>query len=98
MQMHRPAHPGLILREYMVDGLTVAALARHLGLTRANLSMILNGRLGISALTAVKLAEAFPNSSAQFWMNLQSQYDIATALKKKRKRISPVQVTMTNAA
>ena len=98
MQMHSPAHPGLILREYITDGLTVAALARHLGIPRANLSMILHGRLGISALTAIKLAEAFPTSSPQFWMNLQSQYDIAAALKRKRKRVEPVRLPTSKAA
>ena len=74
----------------MGDTLTVGALAKHLGMTRANLSMILNGRLGISAAVALKLSQAFPNSSPQFWMTLQANYDLSQALKRKRRKISPI--------
>ena len=90
MKMHSPAHPGAILAQYMGESLTVSALARHLGMTRANLSMILNGRLGVTASVAVRLADAFPQSDAIFWLNLQAQFDIAKALKIKRKPIKPV--------
>jgi addiction module HigA family antidote len=90
MQMRSPAHPGAILREHMGEALTVSELARHLGVTRANLSMILNGRLGITAAMAVKLADAFPKSRAEFWMDLQSHYDLAQVRKQKRKRIRPI--------
>jgi len=75
----------------MGDAVTVSALAKHIGMTRANLSMILNGRLGISAMVAIKLAEAFPKTDAQFWMNLQTQYDLARARRKKRAKIRPIQ-------
>jgi addiction module HigA family antidote len=82
MRMHNPAHPGQILREYMGDAYTVSGLAKSMEMTRANLSMILNGRLGISAAVALKLADVFPNSDAEFWLALQTQYDLA-ALRKK---------------
>ena len=62
MEMFNPAHPGRILRDCMGENLTVTALARHLGMPRANLSNILNGKLGISAAVAVKLGEAFPKT------------------------------------
>jgi len=88
--MFNPCHAGEALRAYMSDKVTVSQLATHLGMTRANLSMILNGRLGISASVAIKLSEAFPNSSAQFWLNLQNNYDLARARRKKRKKITPV--------
>jgi addiction module HigA family antidote len=90
MPMFNPPHPGLGIRAYMSDKVTVSELATHLGMTRANLSMILNGRLGISAPMALKLSEAFPNSSAQFWLNLQNNYDLARARRMKRKKIAPV--------
>jgi len=45
MSMFNPPHPGLLVRECMGEKLTVNALAKHLGMTRANLSMILNGRI-----------------------------------------------------
>jgi antitoxin HigA-1 len=90
MQMFNPCHPGTILREYMGEAITIAALARHLGMTRANLSMILNGRSGISAAVAVKLSEAFPNSDPEFWLGLQTQYDLAQVRKKKRTKVLPL--------
>ncbi|MDQ2926528.1 MAG: HigA family addiction module antitoxin [Acidobacteriota bacterium] len=90
MEMFNPPHPGAALREFMGEELTVSELAVHVKTTRANLSMLLNGRLGISAAMAVKLSEAFPNSSAQFWLNLQNNYDLAQVRKKKRAKILPV--------
>lgn len=90
MRMYKPAHPGALLREIMSEDLTVADLARHLGMTRANLSMILNGRLGISAAVAVKLSEAFAQWEAEFWLGLQNQYDIAKVLRRKRAKIAPL--------
>ena len=98
MEMHSPAHPGEILREYMGEKLTVTALARHLGVTRANLSMILNGRLGVTAAMAFKLSEAFPNSDPEFWVGLQVQYDLAKIRKQKRKKIRPIPRELAKAA
>jgi addiction module HigA family antidote len=98
MEMFNPPHPGAGVRAWMGDEITVSALAKHLGMTRANLSMILNGRLGISAMVALKLSEAFPKTDAQFWMNLQTQYDLAQARKRKRTKIAPASTLLKKAA
>jgi addiction module HigA family antidote len=98
MEMYNPSHAGRLLRLHMGEEVTVSALARHLGMTRANLSMILNGRLGVSALTAIKLAEAFPKTDARFWMNAQLNYDLAQARKRKRTRVLPVSKMLKKAA
>ena len=90
MEMYNPSHAGAILREWMYNDITVSALAKHLNMTRANLSMILNGRLGISAAVALKLADAFPKTDARFWLNLQTQYDLAHARRRKRRKIAPI--------
>jgi addiction module HigA family antidote len=90
MEMYNPAHPGKIVRECIGDDISVSALAKHLGMTRANLSMILNGRMGISAAVAVKLGEAFPNQNAELWMALQAQYDLWHAKRRKRTKIRPL--------
>ncbi|MEO6923136.1 MAG: HigA family addiction module antitoxin [Bryocella sp.] len=90
MEMYDPCHPGEILRDHMGASITVAALAKHLGMTRANLSMILNGRMGISATVALKLASAFPKTSPRLWLDLQSQYDLAQARRRKRAKIAPL--------
>jgi addiction module HigA family antidote len=86
MEMYNPCHPGELIREEMGDAITVTALARHLGVTRAHLSTILNGRAGISPLMSVKLDEAF-NKSAGFWSRMQQQYDLAQIRKMKRKKV-----------
>jgi addiction module HigA family antidote len=68
-------------------------------MTRANLSMILNGRLGVSAAVAIKLSEAFPKTTAQFWLRLQTEYDLAQARKRRRKgEIKPVFTELKKAA
>jgi addiction module HigA family antidote len=87
--MFNPPHPGEGLREEMGDTITITALAKHLGVTRAHLSMILNGRAGISPLMSLKLDEAFGKSEG-FWSRLQQQYDLAQAKKIKRARVQPL--------
>ncbi len=78
-----PVHPGEILKEDYIRerGLTVTQVAKGLGIARENLSAIVNGRAGISPELAVKLSEAFGNTT-QFWVNLQKNYEIWHAEKK----------------
>lgn len=78
-----PVHPGEILREDYIKecGLSITEAAGGLGVTRPNLSKILNGKAGISPETAIRLSEAFGNS-AQFWLNLQINYDVWHAEQK----------------
>ncbi len=74
-----PVHPGEILLEEFLRplGLSQAALARHLGISLVRINELINGKRGVSAATAWLLAEAF-GTSPQFWINLQSNYDLAT--------------------
>jgi antitoxin HigA-1 len=77
MRMHNPPHPGEVIRELCLDplGLTISAAAEALGVSRKTLSAILNGHAGISPEMAVRLSIAF-NTSAESWLNQQSQYDL----------------------
>jgi addiction module HigA family antidote len=71
------AHPGRLLkRELIARGLSANRLALDLGVPSGRITDILNGRRAISADTAVRLGRYFGNS-AQFWLDLQSQYEIA---------------------
>lgn len=72
-----PVHPGEILREeYIAERrLTITEVAKGLGISLSSLSAIVNEQSGITAEMAVKLSEAFGNSS-QFWINLQTNYDM----------------------
>src|SRR5271155_6191075 len=74
MRMHNPPHPGLVLREYLGD-LAVTTAAAHLRITRVTLSRVLNGKAGISAAMAIRLAAAL-GTTPELWMNMQSQYDL----------------------
>ena len=73
----KPIHPGRILkREMAVRSLSANRLALELRVPSGRITQILNGKRGISAETALRLARYFGNS-AQFWVNLQSSYDLA---------------------
>lgn len=78
-----PVHPGEILREDYIKerGLTITEVAQGLHVPRPNLSNILNEKAGISPEMAVKLSEAFGNTT-QFWVNLQKNYDVWHAEQK----------------
>jgi antitoxin HigA-1 len=70
-------HPGRLLkRELAARGLSANRLALDLGVPSGRITDILNGRRGITADTAVRLGRYFGNR-AQFWLDLQSQYEIA---------------------
>ncbi len=83
--MHNPPHPGVVLREYLGD-LSISTAAAHLCVTRVTLSRILNGKAGISAAMALRLAAGL-GTSPELWMNMQSQYDLWQARKQKRPRV-----------
>ena len=71
------AHPGRFLRrELGARSLSANHLALDLGVPSGRITDILNGRRSISADTAVRLGRYFGNRP-QFWLDLQSQYDIA---------------------
>ena len=55
-RMHNPAHPGEVLREWLPEGMTVTEAATQLQVSRVMLSKILNGKAGITADMALRLA------------------------------------------
>ncbi len=88
MRMYNPPHPGKVLREYL-GGVSVTDAARHLRITRAALSRILNGSAGISADMALRLSDAL-GTSPELWIGMQAQFDLWQASKKRRKKIAPL--------
>ena len=71
------SHPGRLLRrELQARKLSANRLALDIGVPSGRITDILNGRRAITADTAVRLGRYFGNS-AQFWIDLQSQYEIA---------------------
>ena len=84
----RPVHPGEMLREEFMKPLNISinglALELHVPVTR--ISEIVNERRGITADTALRLARHF-GTSADFWMNLQRDYELILARQKSLKSI-----------
>ena len=85
MRMHNPPHPGEVLRDYL-GGVSITEAAKHLGVTRAALSRILNGSAGISAEMALRLSEAL-GTSPGLWIGMQGQYDLWQASKRRRAKV-----------
>jgi addiction module HigA family antidote len=82
------AHPGRLLkRELAARALSANRLSLDLGVPSGRITDILNGRRSITADTAVRLGRYFGNS-ARFWLDLQSQYDIAVVEKESGKDIA----------
>ena len=84
--MKTPPHPGLSVRQDCLEplGLSVTEAAKRLGVSRKQLSEIVNGRAGISAEMAIRLDKAF-GGGAETWHRLQGAYDFAQALKRAGK-------------
>ena len=82
-----PVHPGRILRrELAARTLSANRLALALRVPSGRITSILQGKRAISPETALRLARYF-GSSAQFWMNLQTNYDLAAAERSVGKKI-----------
>jgi addiction module HigA family antidote len=83
-----PPHPGETLYEdYMIPlDLSANRLATELRIPATRIGDIVHGRRGITADTAVRLARYF-GTSAAFWMNLQSLYDIRVVENEKSEAI-----------
>ena len=83
-------HPGEHLAEELkVLGMSAAELARKMKVPPNRVTRILNGTRTITADTALRLAHFF-GTSAQFWLNLQSLYDLRVAHQKVGKSIKPL--------
>ena len=81
-------HPGEHLAEELrALNMSAAELARNLGVPTNRVTQILNGVRSISGDTALRLAHFF-GTSAQFWLHLQSLYDLRCAQKKVGKSIN----------
>jgi len=78
-----PITPGEILREDFMEpmGLSINRLARDLSVPPNRISAIVNGKRAITADTALRLQRYF-KIEAQFWLNLQSEYDLRMIKRK----------------
>ena len=91
-RMFNPPHPGEVLRDGVFTGIgiTVTSFAQRIGVTRVTLSNLLNGKNGVSADMAVRLAAAL-GGSAESWLHVQAQYDLAISEKSLKKIIAKIE-------
>jgi addiction module HigA family antidote len=99
MTMHNPPHPGDFIRTEILEplGLSVAAAAKVLGVSRPTLSTLLNGHSDLSGEMALRLEKAF-GVKMDTLMRMQNAFDIAEARKKagqiKVKRYAPAELAL----
>lgn len=81
MAMKNPPHPGFSVRQDCLAplGLSVTEAAKRLGVSRKQISDIVNGHSGISPEMAIRLDKAF-GGGAETWYRLQATYDLARAM------------------
>lgn len=94
-----PVHPGKILRDEFLEpmALSVYRLARAIKVPRPRLNDIVLGRRGVTVDTALRLGRYF-GTTPDFWINLQTRYDLDTADQVLRDRIEQEVVPCDTAA
>lgn len=83
-----PVHPGEILLEEFLHplGLSQYRLAREIGVPARRINQIVHGTRSVTADTALRLAQFF-GTTAAFWLNLQSHYDLEVAERQLGDRL-----------
>lgn len=86
----RPVHPGEILREDFLPeySLTPGSLAKALNVPRDRIEKLVREKRAVTADTAMRLARYF-NTTPQFWMNLQNNFDLASVADTDIAAIDP---------
>jgi addiction module HigA family antidote len=83
--MNNPSHPGELMRDNLADlGLSVAAGAAGLGITRQQLYNVINGKNGVTPEMALRLEKAF-GGSADIWLRMQGNYDPAQVRRREKE-------------
>jgi antitoxin HigA-1 len=83
-----PIHPGEILADELGElGITPTELSRQIGVPPNRISQIIQGKRAITGDTALRLGHWF-KSSAEFWLNLQTAYDLRVASKEMGRTIA----------
>lgn len=90
--MFNHPHPGLMLKDAVLEplNLSVTDAANRLSMSRSALSRVLNGHAAISADLAIRLEHAGV-STARFWLNLQTNYDLSVARQHQQPPVIKIQ-------
>lgn len=85
MAMKNPPHPGKLIDANLEElGLSVAETAKAIKVTRQQLYNVIRGKSAISPDMAIRLEKAF-GGSADFWLTMQTAFDLAQARKHQGK-------------
>lgn len=92
----RATHPGEIIKYEYLDSLkmTQQELADALGITRVRINEIIRGKRSVTPDTAFRLAKYF-NTTPEFWMNLQNNFDMWETLQKHKIEYENIQPILT---
>jgi addiction module HigA family antidote len=88
-RMYDPPHPGEVLREFLPDDMTIEEVARRLGVSRIQLSRVLNGRSAMSAEMAIRIG-LLTNTTPESWLAGQSKWDLWQASQNPRPVVKPL--------
>ena len=95
----QPVHPGEVLREEILEPMELSAIAvaRACGVPRTRIERLVAEKTAVSADTALRLGRYF-GTSAQFWLNLQADFDLRTTEKQARRSLDKIQPLRREAA
>lgn len=88
-RMFNPPQPGEVLREFLPEGMTIEEFAKRLGVSRVQLSRILNGRSAITADMAIRIG-LLTNTTPESWLAGQMKWDLWQASQKPAPTIEPL--------
>lgn len=91
MNMHNPAHPGEVLREFLPEGMSIGEVASRLSVSRPHLSRLLNGHAAMTAEMAIKVG-LLTGTTAESWLINQARWDLWVASKKPVPKIVPLDI------
>ena len=101
MRMHNPPHPAEVIREDILPelGISVTEAAEQLGVSRATLSRLINGKSGISADMAIRLHAWLgkDSPSPESWLHQQANYDLWQASNRPRPTVKPAPLISVSA-
>lgn len=91
------AHPGEILQLEFLEAFNITPykLSKDISVSQTRISKIISGKRSITADTALRLSRYFGNS-AQFWLNLQTQYDLRQAVEENEAIYNQIPVVSFN--
>jgi addiction module HigA family antidote len=95
----KPVHPGDILAHDFLEPMELSAnkLAKEIGVAAPTVNEIVRGNKAVTAPMALRLARYF-GTSAAFWLNIQTQFDLEVAEKEIAKALSSIKPRRVEAA